>query len=155
MKKALLTGVAALFLATGTVHAADFTIEGSFYVYINGDIVEGDAAKFDRLVQQIQQGDGALLITLNSDGGLLSEGLAIAETITTKRFPTRVLSGNTCASVCGLIWLAGVLRHADVRARIGFHAISTQVDGVANVRRCCAIWNFLHSHGRHKKGLFC
>src|SRR5215831_12666127 len=72
---------------------------------------------------RFKQGDGALLITLNSDGGLLSEGLAIAETITTKRFPTRVLSGNTCASVCGLIWLAGVLRNADLRARIGFHAI--------------------------------
>jgi hypothetical protein len=52
---------------------------------------------------------GRALVILNSEGGALYAGLNIGITILNKRFNT--YAPEICASVCGMIWLAGYTRY--------------------------------------------
>jgi hypothetical protein len=121
MKRLLLTGITALFLATGTAHAANITGgrygDGSImYIDIIGDIKPGDDAKVKRLINT----QDMVIVRLTSDGGDLVAGINIGEQI--HAHDTMTLAIKRCASVCELIWLAGKTRHAQEDTEIGFHA---------------------------------
>jgi len=94
-------------------------------ISIAGEIVGGDATKFKRLAAATA---GKVVVTLDSYGGKVLDGLMIGEAIRSAGFATAVTSGSTCASVCGLIWLAGEPRYVGQSGRIGFHAAYTQSD---------------------------
>jgi hypothetical protein len=119
--------IAALLLASTTLSANAAKIEvvpqtdknGQYWlVYIIGDIKSGDDEKFRQHTQSLASQD--VYLQLESAGGNLVAGINIGEQVYANRFKTRAL--DKCASVCGLIWLAGKYRLADTWSQIGFHA---------------------------------
>jgi len=131
MTKLFLTSVAALLLATGTTQAADMRIQKSMMqapsgrwverndnllIFIEGDIVKGDYAKFKKLADRLPYGT---IVIMTSYGGSLLEGLNIGVTIKAKGF--RTFASNYCMSVCAMMWLAGWQRSTTSDASIGFH----------------------------------
>jgi hypothetical protein len=122
-----LTYVASLALALTTfaASAAEMTykdvpkskgIQAYTIVWIDGRIEEGDYEKFARFVSKRNR----VMVALNSDGGLISEGLNIGLLIRQKAMVTAVY--KDCVSVCGLMWLAGTYRVVSTEAAVGFHA---------------------------------
>jgi hypothetical protein len=93
--------------------------DGSTYITIEGEIVEGDSAQFKRITQTVS---GQAFVVLHSNGGSAIEAMEIGETIRARGYATAVINGNQCASACGLIWLAGTPRYVGTTAHVGFHA---------------------------------
>jgi hypothetical protein len=69
------------------------------------------------------------VIVLNSAGGRLEPAIEIGSTIRKRKFATLVHDGATCASACGLVWLAGVSRAMGPVAKLGFHGAHVVRDG--------------------------
>src|SRR5215475_798613 len=122
MRKTLLTGIAALFLATGCSHvaySANITVgtpaQSGTPIFIIGDISLGDERKLATL-----NISGRVGVYLDSMGGNAKAGLALANLIWARRYET-VVSKN-CSSVCAIMWLAGSKRWVTKDAHIGFHA---------------------------------
>jgi hypothetical protein len=128
MKKALLTGITALLLATGTIaNAATFTptMCNDFHcIRINGEIEYGDEAQF----LSLRPPAGQTYVYFNSKGGNLESGLKIASAIRILRLETVVADDTVCASVCGLMWLAGSKRWISSTAMVGFHSAYDEKD---------------------------
>ncbi len=110
--------ILAILVFCSSAFAADIKHFGDGVMLISGDIVPGDSSKFINIALQLDKG----VVVLMSGGGSLSDGLEIGKAIHMKGFATYVPAGRVCASVCGLIWLAGTPRCMSARARIGFHA---------------------------------
>lgn len=70
----------------------------------------------------LRNAQGRPRIYLTSPGGALTPGLNMGRMIREARLETFIPAGAGCFSACGLIWLAGVERHLDPMARVGFHA---------------------------------
>lgn len=87
-------------------------------ISISGPIEVGD---YDRFLDAIDRGRPDLIV-LNSPGGSLPEGLAIAAEIALLRLPTLVDNSSGCFSACALIWVAGAPRIMSSDAEIGVHA---------------------------------
>jgi hypothetical protein len=115
--------------ATVSAHAATFELvlpsnapnQNMNFVLVNGDIEKGDFGKFETATKTVQ---GRTVVVLNSKGGILLDGLAIAQEIRDRGFETEVDENAICASVCGVMWLAGTQRYATPTSHIGFHAAS-------------------------------
>jgi hypothetical protein len=125
MRALTLMASIALTLTTFAANAAEMTYKdvpkskgmpAYTIVWIDGDIVQGDYEKFANFVSKRKR----VMVTLNSNGGLISEGLNIGLLIRQKAMGTAVF--KDCVSVCGLMWLAGTFRSVSTEARIGFHA---------------------------------
>lgn len=121
--RSILYGLLAGLLLAVTANAASIqnigAMNGVTIVIINGKIVEGDLAMFRSVTSSLT---GSTLVALNSPGGSVGEGLAIGATIRQRGYNTAVAPGDTCASVCGLIWLAGTQRLLSPSSSVGFHA---------------------------------
>jgi len=102
-------------------------------IVIAGPLVSGDFAKFSTYADRITAGTKAV-ITLDSNGGLVVEGLDIGEAIARRGFATA--ANHKCLSACALTWLAGARRAVYPNTGIGFHAAyrsdDKQESGVAN-----------------------
>jgi hypothetical protein len=96
--------------------------DGIILISITGEIVQGDADRFEQIVPSVTGPTG---VFLNSEGGAVLEGLIIGEAIRAKGYDTVVANGAECASACGLIWLAGMKRYVGKTGNIGFHAAYT------------------------------
>lgn len=95
----------------------DFTI-----ISISGAIEDGDGRNFMDLSSAFEN----VVVSLNSPGGLVDEGLLIAEQIYSSRFHTYVADTSDCFSMCGIIWLAGERRYFDEDSFVGFHGAYTE-----------------------------
>ncbi len=115
-------------------------------LYLDGPIEAGDADNFDALLADIESQTDAfwpiVTLCLNSPGGSMREGLAIAEAIRRDRplsengipplVVTRLEEGAHCESACSLIFMSGTrafsesdpipARSMHPSARLGFHA---------------------------------
>lgn len=120
---ALFAGMA-LSASAATIENKGFA-EGYNVVSIAGEIEIGDADKFERVIAPL---DGPAVVFLNSPGGALVDGLNIGISIRRHGYHTAVVS-DLCASVCGLIWLAGASRFVAPESKIGFHAAYNKDDG--------------------------
>ena len=124
------TSIAALFLTSTmmtTIHAADITIStagqtGVPKVYISGEINSGDEKKFAQILLYTAN-NARTFLYLDSIGGDLSAGLAIAYKVRENPRIETVVYNNRCASMCALIWLASNVRWATSDSRVGFHAM--------------------------------
>lgn len=85
---------------------------------IDGPIEKGDADKFYDLSRRAERA----VVFLQSPGGLVGEGLAIASEIRMRGYTTVVASGNECYSICAIIWVSGRDRIMDSTSTIGVHA---------------------------------
>jgi hypothetical protein len=109
----------------------DFRTDGTVNVSVTGEINPGDEENFRRTVAPLP--DGKVFVFLSSPGGNVAAGLSIGAQIRARRFTTEVF--DRCASVCGLMWLAGESRAVLETASIGFHAAydsNGQVSSEAN-----------------------
>lgn len=103
-------------------------------VLINGEIVEGDAAKFTSTIGSSDR----VIVALQSPGGLVNEAIQIGANIRQRGFSTTALADTECMSACALIWVAGARRYMDENSTIGVHAAyridgdSYQESGMAN-----------------------
>jgi ATP-dependent protease ClpP protease subunit len=100
-------------------------------IEITGEITTGDDL---RLIAALNNAPPNTLIFLTSPGGLIEPAIAMGRTIRNARANTLV--SGTCASACGLIWLAGTKRFTFSNGQIGFHAAysgeNATVNGTAN-----------------------
>jgi hypothetical protein len=115
-----------MLLLTTPASAAKFLIvsrdAGSASVFISGEIVRGDSDKFKQVIASTGRTDDKILVRLNSDGGVLLDGLSIGEYVRNRGLSTFVPQDAVCSSVCAMIWLAGKYRVVAPKAHIGFHA---------------------------------
>jgi hypothetical protein len=86
-------------------------------------LIDADApGDFERFVKLRRLQPGALVV-LNSEGGVLMDGLTLGALIREARFSTTVQSGGDCASACAFTFLGGVQRSVGHGARVGLHQI--------------------------------
>src|SRR5262249_16741859 len=95
--------------------------EGVPTIQVLGEIVSGDETKLKAAIKDLGfPSEG--LVYLNSIGGDLEASLAIANIVWARRYHTMVGTKAVCASMCGLIWLAGSTRWVFATSHIGFHS---------------------------------
>lgn len=110
------------------------------FMAIDGQIQQGDAEALLAIFEQVGYPTGyrsiGRRICLNSPGGSLLEGLAMADLIAEWNFGTAVPDGATCESACSVAFLAGRFNNPEAggafsidrvmhpRAKLGFHAPS-------------------------------
>jgi len=119
----ILAGVLAASAVLSAASAATIKYEGNREginaISITGRIDHGDAERFDEVAATVT---GPTVVVLRSPGGLVVDGLNIGTTIRSKGYNTVVPDDAICASVCGLMWLAGSTRFLTESSKIGFHA---------------------------------
>jgi hypothetical protein len=94
---------------------------------LSGQIEIGDSDKLRTIIQTANDaGRVVVTIRLNSIGGNLSEGVALAEIVRKGRIQTPVLNGSQCASACFIIFAAGSERFANYTALVGVHGASDE-----------------------------
>jgi len=125
------TSIAALLLTSTmmtTTLAANITIStagqnaGVPKIYISGEINSGDEKKFAEILLYTAN-NARTFLYLDSIGGDLSAGLAIAYKVRENPRIETVVYNNRCASMCALIWLASNVRWATSDSHVGFHAM--------------------------------
>lgn len=87
---------------------------------IDGDVGFGFATA---VIEALETLPHPVRIEIESEGGLATEALRVAEAIE-KRPGTTVVARGTCESACTLVLMAGTHRLAERDMRIGFHALS-------------------------------
>lgn len=117
----------AVLLATmAFAHAAsasDITVmpsRGGVVVSVAGKIEHGDTDRLEALLDGlVRAGITVHAVALNSPGGYLIEGLAMADLVRERRMTT--LAWDTCASACFVVYAAGAKKLATPMARLGVH----------------------------------
>ena len=136
MRRVLVQIIISLSLASSVsiVSAADISVvedETETYVYIQGEIVPGDLQLLDKTILHYAftpdpQNPTILhilrLVRLNSAGGLIDEGTAIADYIHHNGITTFLDRGDECSSICFLIWAAGKSRYHSANSTVGVHS---------------------------------
>jgi hypothetical protein len=126
----------AMVLPITTANAAQFSYDHSgdrIFVYVSGDINSGDDDVFTDYTRNLPSGR-QVVVVLNSYGGAMVAGLNIGLRVYNMKWNTSVRSGSVCASVCGMIWLAGTRRWVGPSAHIGFHGAYNGATGQATAR---------------------
>ena len=90
---------------------------------LRGDIREGD---FSQLTSHFRGEEAILGFDLSSDGGVLEEGLRIADL--TRRKKLIVYVAGECNSVCADVFFAAAKRYFGADSKIGVHAVSNYRD---------------------------
>jgi len=124
--------IAAMSLAAAMaapVKAAEVTATARNVITISGEVVNGDADKFAAIAVTAP---ADILVILSSRGGRILESMMIGEAIHARHFATGIPNDVTCASACGLIWLAGTPRYIGSTGKVGFHAAYVVKEGVAS-----------------------
>ena len=112
----------ALTFGIGAADAASFTQDGEM-IYLSGTIEEGDA---DTLAAMAEV-SGITQLTLESDGGLATEGYDLGYTIRQLGLDTSVVEGATCLSACAVAFLGGDVKTVD--GLLGFHVAWSEHQG--------------------------
>jgi hypothetical protein len=90
---------------------------------LRGEVRLGD---FSQLKSQFRGKEEIIGFDLSSDGGILEEGLRIADF--TRRKNLTVYVAGECNSVCADIFFAAARRYFGAEAKIGVHSISNDRD---------------------------
>jgi hypothetical protein len=128
VKKRLAATCIAAICGSAPAHAAtvraDPTDNQRHIIHVQGTLVKGDGQQFADVVRKADVKPGKATVYLDSAGGLVVDGLAIARIIRKNEWDTYVEPGKTCSSMCANIWLAGRTRYATPTSHIGFHSLS-------------------------------
>lgn len=127
--------LAFLLLAITPANAAEFSVREilrndriEHWIYIKGNIEEGDAMKF---INVFSSRDDINTAWLESDGGLVDEGMAIAKMI--KILDLNVYAEKNCNSICSIMFLSGRTRMVTKDAEVGIHAAYDQINGMRSI----------------------
>jgi hypothetical protein len=100
-------------------------------VTVRGKIDAGDAAKLEAVLNEVVTDSGSVVVSLDSPGGSLIEGLKMADLIHQNHIATYVGTNVECASACAIIFMGGARRVGEQTVpdrmlhptgRLGFHA---------------------------------
>lgn len=135
--KNLIAALSFLFLSSSLSNAAEITHHstdnGNEYIVIQGEISEGDAKNFYTLLRQNRHVE---TVVLNSNGGLVSEGMILSAIVREEKLDTIILNNNVCFSICAPIFFSGAKKYIQKDAMLGVHpahdAASTQKSPEAN-----------------------
>lgn len=92
------------------------------FIFIEGSVEVGDWSRFMKVVRA---NPGLRGVALNSEGGSLDDGLAIARQIHERRLDTALIS--TCHSVCSIIFLAGDDKFVPPEFNLSVHSAYKQI----------------------------
>jgi len=142
MKKLLLA--LSLLLTATTANAADFihdvTDTDNEFIIIRGEIGVGDAQKFQDLISKHPKTKS---VVLNSNGGLVYEGMIIAAEVHDRELMTFIFNGDVCFSICAPIFFSGKEKFIQQEAYLGVHpARSTQTKLVSIDANALIAWYF-------------
>ncbi len=103
-------------------------------VEIVGEIRKGDAVSLEQLARYLVVDNGestsAAVVCLDSPGGSVIEGMAMAKFILENGISTRIREDNQCASICAIMFMMGNYRGSEVAglsrsmhftSMLGFH----------------------------------
>ena len=108
---------------------------------IEGVIEAGDSARIENMLQRNRITMTGSIFTVNSPGGNLDEGLAIARVIRAHGGDTEVdgptdetghSAPSICMSACTFLFLGGVHRYVPSNARYGVHRWFYATEGLAD-----------------------
>lgn len=91
-------------------------------LFIEGPIAVGDWSRFMKLLRAHPE---VAAVALDSEGGSLDDGLAIARQVRERGLDTALVS--TCHSVCSIIFLAGAERYVPPSFRLSVHSAYKQI----------------------------
>lgn len=116
----------ALDVANAAVIAPRAKTMDGIELHLEGEILMGDAERLEANFEQAKAaGLKVTAINLNSPGGLVVSGAAMARSIRARELRTVVGKNATCASACFMLFAAGRERIASEDARIGVHSAVT------------------------------
>lgn len=114
-------------------------------IEVVGEIRKGDSEAFegfaDYLIVNNGESTSASIVCLDSPGGSLIEGMAMAKFILKNGISTRILSNKQCASICAIMFMmgnyrgdevAGLSRRMHYTSRLGFHRPYLKIDDATN-----------------------
>lgn len=109
---------------------ANHVSDGNYVeISIKGEISDGDDILFAKMTRMIPASQGWVI--LDSAGGKVYPALEIAKIISVKNFGT-VVENASCASACGLIWLASRSPTLGKNGKVGFHGAYTPTSQINN-----------------------
>jgi len=123
-------GLQALFLLTNFLFAPfganaarvqEARQDSQDFILILGEITRETQTSFMEALNRAPRAQ----IVLDGPGGLVFAALDIGRIIRERRLTTLIPEHGTCASSCGLIWLAGQPRHLALGGQVGFHAAAS------------------------------
>lgn len=111
-------------------------------IELSGEIVKGDLQRFVSLAGETLPGsDGETTwkntMCLNSPGGNLAEGTALAGEIYKRGITTVIRNGHSCYSACAIMFMMGIAQGSEMgwpsrkmhkNARLGFHRPYLDID---------------------------
>ncbi len=125
---------ACLLWCASPVQAMQFTQESvgtnETFVVGRGPVVAGDATRLDKTLATVQPGVRILALALDSPGGSVTEGEALARLIHARALPVLIAADKQCVSICFLMFAASPQRIAEASALVGVH--SAHENGVEN-----------------------
>jgi hypothetical protein len=130
MKSLLCATALAMSLLAPIAHAADYTMVDRNIIGISGEIIEGDENTLSLMLARANSSGTPIVgAFLNSPGGKVAAGVNMAKLIRANNIVTAVVGNNTCASICVLLFAAGVKRGHMSTASIGVHSAMDFKDG--------------------------
>jgi hypothetical protein len=99
-----------------------FDLVGGGKLMASGTIAPGVSEAFATEIGK--RADYIKTVVLNSQGGSVTDALAMGRLIREKKFATEVEAGKYCASSCPLVFAGGVERRAGDKATIGVHQVA-------------------------------
>lgn len=120
MKKLL--AALSLLLSVNLANAAQMSVgiteQGNQFITVQGQILKGDAETFQKLVIENPR---VKAVILDSQGGLVYEGMVIAGIVHAQRLDTFVLNDHVCFSICAAVFFSGNNKFIQKDATLGVH----------------------------------
>lgn len=107
-----------IVVAFTPAYSADMTVYDGDEIYIYGEILEGDGEKFLSL---LDGNKNIKYVSLNSNGGLVSEGMFISYAVAEYQLTTVVPDTYSCASMCSIIFMSGATKIMAKDQYLEFH----------------------------------
>lgn len=120
--KAIIVSILLFCSAAINSSASEFfvrSVKNGSIIYLSGEIVAGDVEK---LYTAVRNFGGNILISLDSGGGSLDEGIALSLAIKKLEADVIVERGSICSSACSIIYLSGENRYIQRGASVKIHA---------------------------------
>ena len=131
LRAAILLLAAALCRPAAASYITVMPSRGGVVVSLSGKIEHGDTDRLEALLDgRTKAGVRVHAVALNSPGGYLIEGLAMADLVRERRMTT--FAWDTCASACFVVYAAGAKKLATPMARLGVHTAYEQGGSISS-----------------------
>ena len=103
------------------------TKNGNIIVILSGAIIEGDSDALKSVIRAANSSNHEVVaIRLNSLGGLILEGVKLADMVRDSKISTSIVGSAKCASICFIIFAAGREKYANYATSVGVHGASNE-----------------------------